>query len=343
MALYIGTYTGGESRGIYRYDGARMTLAAALDNPSYLIFSRSGKRAYAVSETKTFRGRSGGAAASFDVLEDGALRLTSLAPTLGADPCHLCLSAGEDALFVANYGAGSLSRFSLDAQGRLCGGPQLAQHAGRGPNPARQEGPHVHFAALCPARPDLLWAADLGLDAIFAYDTAPGGPRAPLARLALPAGCGPRHIAFHPRLALAYVICELANCIVTVRVGSDGLPAGIAGACSTRADGAQGPSIAAAIRLDADGRHLYASNRGDDSVAVYAVDEQGALCPRGVFPTGGRSPRDIALTPDGGALLCAHQDGGGVTRLMRDAHTGLLGEPQPFLAADSPVCLQFSP
>ena len=339
QSIYIGTYTQGSSEGIYEYSGGALKLAAPLVNPSYFIFNKNRTLAYAVSETQEFQGANGGAAASFTVASDGSLKQTAILPTFGKDPCHLCLSSDEKALFVANYTEGTLCRYTLNDSGALEEMPEIARHHGHGPNPDRQEGPHIHFVTLCPGHPQKLWTVDLGLDAIFVYGTGVGALSAPLFRFPVPSGYGPRHIAFHPVLPLAYVVQELANRILTISIDENGLPGQILDDISTLPPHWEGYSKAAAIRCSQDGAALYVSNRGHESIAAYRLTSDGIPHLTEFAPTGGISPRDIILTDHDRKILCAHQDGGGVTAISIDQE-GHLSKPSTAIQADAPVCLQ---
>lgn len=309
MDAYIGTYTNGGGEGIYRIrlgpGSGEARLAARAENPSYLTpGSGSGAMLYAVLETAETEG----AVCAFSVEADGSLLQRAAQATGGRHPCHLCVHGGR--LYAANYSSGSLAVFPLK-NGLPGPALQILRHEGAGPHPTRQEGPHAHCIVPVPGG-DMLCVADLGLDRLrFSRPCAEGLALAE--ELAVNPGAGPRHIVFSGDGRLAWLVCELSNEVYALRRERSWAVTGI---YPTLPEGYAGESTCAAIRLSPDGALLCASNRGHDSVACFRVDAaSGALTPAGIFPTGGKTPRDIAFSPDGSLLLAANQDSGTVTAL----------------------------
>jgi 6-phosphogluconolactonase len=333
VRVYVGTYTSGDSQGIYRLQLDLATGALTpdgpptpADNPSFLAWSPDGTRLFAVEETGEVRTATSGGVRSFAVdPKTGALAPLNRQPSGGAGPCHVSVSPDGRHVFVANYSGGSVAAFPVGADGRI--GPQSAfvQHEAAGDGAV----PHAHSVDLDPAGTRLV-VADLGLDAVFAYpfDRAKGSLGAPT-KASLPKGSGPRHVAFHPDGRHLYVIDEL-NATVTVLGYADGafralqtvptLPAGFEEKNST-----------AEIAVSPDGRFVYGSNRGHDSIAIFAVDPaQKTLTPAGHQPSGGRHPRHFAIDPTGAFLLAANRDSDNVVVFRIDRKTGGLtpvGEP----------------
>lgn len=345
QTLFVGTYTGGSSEGLYTcgWEDAAPKLSirsvAKCANPAYLTKSADGSTLYTVLELKQYGGAPGGGVAAFQIREEGMLSPLGEQATGGVFPCHLALSPNGGHLFVANYGSGSVSVYPVKRNGAL--GTMSGQiiHQGSGPNPQRQEGPHCHFAAIAPDGRHLL-INDLGLDTVFLYPLSEEkGLRGEPTHTATASGGGPRHAVFSPDGRHAYVLLEMGNQVEAYAYASDE-PMRRLQSISTLPADFSGESTTAAIRISADGRHLYASNRGHDSVAAYAIGQDGRLTLLNITPTGGRTPRDIQLTPQGDWLLCANQDSDRITALSVEAD-GSLKEQGLSWDVPSPVCLLF--
>lgn len=236
------------------------------------------------------------------------------ASTGGADPCHAALDPDARALAVANYSSGSVAFYRLDARGRT-GEPTLFQHRGHGPDTDRQQGPHAHWVGFSPDR-RWLHAVDLGADAIFAYayDARARTLSPPTIAWQAPAGSGPRHLMRHPRLPRAYVVCEMGNLLVTLDRRDDG---GFATRAtqSTLPAGFSGASQAAHIAIDAAAQRLYVSNRGADTIAVFALDEAGDAIPIQHVASGGHWPRLFLPIEERREMLVANERSGEVAIL----------------------------
>ena len=236
--------------------------------------------------------------------------------TLGADPCHAALSPDGGLLAVANYSSGSVAVWRIDrATGRPIGEAHLAVHSGGGPNHARQAGPHAHWVGFAMGG-KLLHAVDLGADAIFAHVLDPRSGEILSSSLAYraPAGSGPRHLARHPRLRIAYLVSELANTVTILEARPDGTFAA-KGSVSTLPTEFSGTSTAAHIAVNKSGTRLYVSNRGHDSIAVFAIGPDGGLTLLQHAGCGGRGPRLFLLLEERGEMLVANQRSGNVSRL----------------------------
>lgn len=230
--------------------------------------------------------------------------------TGGADPCHLAIDPRSACLAVAHYSSGSVAFHRLDPRTGAPGAPTLFRHAGTGPNRARQEAPHAHWVGFSPDR-RWLHSVDLGADAIFAYRFDPAARTLADQRVVwrAPAGAGPRHLVRHPRLPRAYVACELANTLVALDARADG---GFAtrSIVSTLPAGFAGKSQAAHIAIDRAGRRLYVSNRGHDSIAVFALDAAGTPTLLQHVATGGSWPRFFLLLEDHRRVIVANERAG---------------------------------
>ena len=354
LVVYVGTYTEAGSRGIYRFEldpasGAWTdpVLAGESENPSFLALHPNGHVLYAVNELGTFGGAATGAVSAFAI--DGATgNLTRLGQQAsgGADPCFLAVDRGGRNVLVSNYSGGSVAVLPIGADGRLRPASAVRRHEGTGPNRARQEGPHAHAIVLDGAERFAL-AADLGADRIFVYrfDAAAGNlePSDPKA-VALEQGSGPRHLAWHPSGAYLYAINELRSTVTAFRYDAGRGALESFQTITTLPAGFAGQNKAAEVAVSADGRFLYASNRGDDSLVVFKIDSaSGTLAEAGRVAAGGRTPRHFALDPSGRWLLAANQDSDSITVFRLDPVTGLLEPVGRPLAISKPVCVLFAP
>jgi 6-phosphogluconolactonase len=354
--LYVGTYTNGKSpsEGIYLLEldlasGAitNKGAVARLKDPSFLAIHPSRKFLYAVNELGQFQGKKGGgvSALAIDPMT-GGLKLLNQQSSVGSGPCHLTVDrTGKDVL-VANYGSGSIACLPIHADGTLGEASAFIQHEGQGADPSRQKGPHAHSINLDAAN-RFAFAADLGLDKVLVYrfdankgSLAPNDP--PSARVA-PA-TGPRHFAFHPSCKFAYVIGELAN---TVTAFSYDAASGILTeiqAITTLPTDFNGKSYTAEVQVHPSGKFVYGSNRGHDSIAIFAVDPAtGKLTAAGHEPTQGKNPRNFAIDPTGAYLLAENQDSDSIVVFKIDPATGGLtkvGEP---VRIPMPVCIKMMP
>jgi 6-phosphogluconolactonase len=354
LTVYVGTYTDGGSRGIYRVgldpgSGAwsEPVLAGASDNPSFLALNPDGRTLYAVNEVGSFGGARTGAVSAFAVdSSTGMLSPLGQQASGGADPCHLTVDGRGRNVLVANYGGGSVAVLPVGPDGRLLPASAVRQQEGSGPDRARQEGPHAHAIVLDGAERFAL-AADLGADRIFVYrfDPARGSLEpadAPPVRLE--PGSGPRHLAWHPSGRWVYVINELSSTVTAFRYDPDRGALASFQALTTLPGGYSGKNKAAEVVVSPDGRFLYCSNRGDDSIAVFRIDPtSGALASAGHVPSGGRTPRNFAIDPSGRWLLAANQDSDSVVAFRLDPVTG---RPEPAgrpVRISKPVCVLFAP
>jgi len=349
--VYIGTYTSDRSLGVYafRFNAAAGSLeplgiAAATPNPSFLAVSVDGRFLFAVNERSDFGGARSGSVTSFAIDgRTGKLKELSIQASRGADPCHLALDRTGKFLAVANYTGGSVAVLPVGGDGVLAPAVTVIQHEGRGVDPKRQEGPHAH-QVLFSADNRFLIVADLGLDqlVVYRFDAASGAlARHEPAGTSLPPGVGPRHIAFHPDGSRAYVINELASTITSLRWDARAGAFRSGPSVSTLPPGFTGSNTTAEIEIHPGGRFLYGSNRGHDSIAVFAVGSQGELNFSGHQASTGKTPRHFALDESGRWLLAANQDSGTLALFRVDPRSGTLtpeGEP---VTAGTPVCVLF--
>ncbi|WP_245777957.1 lactonase family protein [Lentzea xinjiangensis] len=331
--VFFGAYTtwsgGAQGIGVGTYDTANGQLATTgvikgVVNPSFVIESRDGRFLYAVNET------SDGEVTAIDA---STLKVINKQPTGGADPCHLTLDLAGKHLITADYSSGSLSVFPLRRDGGIGARTQKVQHEGSGPDPERQEGPHAHHIVFDPAGRYAL-AVDLGADAVFGYSFT-GGRLDLVSTAKLAPGAGPRHIAFHPDGKRAYVANELDSTIVACAYADGRLTPG---QVLETAPPSAVRNYPAEVVVSGDGRFVYLSNRGHDSVAQFAVDGAG-LALVGHTPVGGKYPRHITFDPSGRWLFAANQNSNLVTSFAVDAATGRLTPSGTPLRTEIPVCV----
>ncbi|NUP99391.1 MAG: lactonase family protein [Armatimonadetes bacterium] len=352
MFVYIGTYTKGESKGIYvyRFDPASGKLSPTgqtlmLKHPTFQALHPSGKYLYSVSEIGDFEGSwTGGVAAMAIDPASGALKLLSQEASGGAGPCHVSVDASGKWCLVANYSAGSVAMLPINRDGSVGKATDVVQHEGTGHDPKRQDKPHAHMIIPSPDN-RFAYATDLGLDRVFIYrldleqgKLIPHDP--PFGKTA--DGAGPRHLAFHPNGRYLYCINELDNTITVF--GYDAATGELTPlqAVSTLPEGYRETSYCADLRLTADGRFAYGSNRGHNSIAAFAVDPTtGSLAALEREPTQGDHPRNFVIDPSGEYLLVANMNGDNVLTFRIDPETGALEDLGQELSIPKPFCLTF--
>ena len=351
--LYVGTYTGPNSKGIhaFHYDPAQLALeplgtVAEMAQPSFLALSPDRRFLYAVSELGN-NGKSEGYVYSFAIDEaSGKLAFLNRQPSGGGGACHLVVDKSGKFLLVANYGSGSAASFSLKPDGFIGDRVSKIQFDGSGPNPARQRGPHAHAVVLSPDN-RFLFVPDLGADRIqiLRFDSSTGTlARNTPADVAVKPGAGPRHFTFSPDGRFAYLLCEMGSLVIAFRYDSPTGSLTEIQAASTLPDGFADENNSAEIEVDPTGRFLYASNRGHDSIAVFSIDQQtGKLDRTQIEPTQGRTPRNFTIDPTGRHLLAADQDTDRIVLFDRDVQSGKLTPAGKTVDVPSPVCLLFNP
>lgn len=349
--LFIGSYTdgGGDGIRVFRLDSATGSLAPVFvagnaPEASFLALHPNGRTLYAVHELSEFEGECQGAVSAYAVdAATGTLALLNRRGTGGASPCHVSVHPSGRMALVANYAGGGVAAFQLEADGRLDARTGLIRHEGKGKDPDRQEGPHAHCFLPHPSGRWAL-AADLGLDRVLAYriDLSGSALEPGPAPAVLPAGTGPRHLAFHPDGRIAYLVNELEPRLSVFDFDDvSGRLRWIQDA-PLLPEGAAGRSYGAEVQVHPSGRFLYVSNRGHDSVAVFALDESGRASPSGHVPSGGRFPRHFGMDASGSFLAVANQKSGSLAVFRIDPATGALAGAGGDLAIASPVCAVFA-
>ena len=350
--VYIGTYTGGGSEGIYllQLDGdtgqlENKGLAAKVDNPSFLALHPTLPCLYSVGDGAIAPDKRGGLVSAFRIEPaEGRLTLLNQEPTEGRGPCHVAVDRAGRHVLVANYNSGSVNVLPVTAEGTLEPVCDVEQHEGSSVNAKRQEGPHAHSVTL-DAAGKFVFAADLGTDKmmIYRYDDASGKlqPHEPPC-VAVAPGAGPRHFAFHPSGRFAYVVNEMGNTVTSFAYEAEAGQLKAFQSVSTLPDGWDGENTTAEIRVHPSGRFVYASNRGHDSIAGFAVDDaSGSLTGLGQTPTQGKVPRNFNISPDGRFLLAANQETNTVVAFRINTDTGALEPTGGKADVATPVCVLF--
>jgi 6-phosphogluconolactonase len=352
--LFVGTYTDKESKGIYAYsfDSASSELtplgvAAETINPSFLAIDPSRRFLYAVNEVQNYKGVSSGSVSAFSIdRSTGKLQLLNRIASRGADPCYIAFDKTGKYVLVANYTGGSVAVFPVWPTGQIGESSAFVQHAGSSVNHERQAGPHAHWIETTPDNRFAI-AADLGLDELLVYRFSgaagaltPNDP--PYANL--DPGAGPRHLAFHPEGKLAFVVNELQSTITTFSYDPNRGALHKLNTVSTLPKGFTSNNDAAEIEVHPNGKFLFASNRGNDSIAVFSIGNiTGALTLVDHFSTQGKTPRNFTIDPTGKFLLVANQDSNSIVVFRIDRNSGKLTPTGQVFNVPSPVCLKFMP
>jgi 6-phosphogluconolactonase len=347
LPVYFGTYTRGDSsKGIYRstldLDTGKLSgpvLAAEAKNPSFLEIHPGGKFLYAVSESG-----GAGSVSAYAIGNDGSLKLLNQQPSSGSGPCHVSIDHAGKNVLVANYGSGSASVIPIKPDGTLAKPTGFAQHEGSSVNPKRQKEPHAHSINVSPDD-RFAFVADLGTDKVMIYklDVEKGTIVAndpPFAKLK--PGAGPRHFAFAPNGRHAYAINEL-HCTVTAFAyePSSGALTEIQ-TLPTLPEAFDGSNSCAEVRVHPNGRFLYGSNRGHDSIAVYRINRRKGTLRFVEHETADiKTPRNFNIDPTGKFCLVANQGSDSVVVFGINRKTGALEPTDHRITIGRPVCVRF--
>jgi len=346
--LYVGSYAAADQPGIHActFDHATGELTvhrsfAGVVNPSFVVVHPNGHWLYAVSETNQQKEGMSGAVWAFRCThEPWSIEPINHQMSGGDSPCHLEIDLNGRWLLVSNYGSGTVGVLPILTDGMLGEMTDLIQQHGSGPDPERQEGPHAHSATFAPEHRFVV-VADLGIDALLVYEFDPSAGRLHThTHTATRPGAGPRHMAFHPNGQHVYVANELDNTVAVYDYDAangslrerqivDTLPPSMP------------ESIVADIHVSPSGDRVYVSNRGHDSVAVFAVEADGRLARVAIRSCGGRWPRNFAIEPCNRFLLVANQQSDEVVVLPVRGDSEALGAPVASVALTGVSCVHF--
>jgi 6-phosphogluconolactonase len=341
--FYIGTGNSADSKGIYLADFddsngvlSNLRLAAAYKNPGFLCIHPTKKLLYSTG----LRADGTGALATFAIEKNQLLTFIGDTSCAGENPCHLAIDPSSSMIAIANYGNGIVSSFLLDKKGIPSEAVCVIKHQGTSVHPTRQKGPHAHGVYFSD---QTLFVPDLGLDQILAYtfdvNSAVIKPAAPAFTASTP-GDGPRHLAFHASKPWVYVVNELTNTVTHFTRAGNKLT--MQKSITTLPSDWQGENTTAEIEIHSNGRYLYASNRGHNSIAAFSINqENGELTALGQTVTAIKTPRHFAIAPGGAYLIVAGQQSNNLQVLSIDAQSGKLNLTSNQLEVPAPICLLF--
>jgi 6-phosphogluconolactonase len=331
--------------GLYRFDASKGELAAvkqfdAVPYSSYLAIRD--QHLYSIHQT----GPEGGVITAFAIdPRSGDLRQLNQSPTGGKGPCYVSVSENGKYVLVANYSSGTISSTRRKGNGRLKGLADQVQHTGSSINSERQEGPHPHMILPAPDG-ELIVVPDLGTDEIWVYRLGKKGnlEPAPLPKIKVAGGAGPRHLVFHPTAPLAFVLNEMYASVSSLRFEPGRGFSGVFHTVKTLPDAFSEPNKASDIHISPDGRFVYAANRGYNRITVLAADpESGDLELVEHADGGGDWPRAFALDPTGNYLLVANKNDDQITVFRRDLASGRLTKLMSLPTVASPQGIRFVP
>lgn len=341
---YIGTYTNGESKGIYSFEFdskkakiENVKLAAQLENPTYLNISKDKKYLYSVIK----KGEAGGVAAFTIDSTTNQLKPLNSQMAAGSPPCHVSMDSKNRYLFSANYHKGTVDSYLLKKETGLISEPvSIIKHEGSGPDP-RQEKPHTHYAGVTPNE-QFLVVVELGADLVLTYKVSENGELTEVSRLTTRPGSGPRHLVFHQNGKFAYVMTEFSSEVLALSFNRENGSFTQIQAISTLPDDFSENNQGSAIHISSDGKFVYAGNRGHNSIAVYSVNsDNGELQFVERVSTEGDWPRDFVMDPTEAFIIASNQNSSNLVIYSRDAESGKLTLLQSDINVPNPVCVKF--
>ena len=348
--LYVGTYTHGESEGVYLCEFnpktgsvTGRTVAAEINNPTFLAISPDRQTLFSITGPGDESGSGMGYLSAYSIdSETGALTYINKQPSRGVGPCHLTVDTQGSYLLAANYASGTVAMLPIASDGSLREATGFVQHQGSGPNMDRQEGPHAHSITL-DHNDNFAFAAALGPDKILAYTLDRDGglltPNNPPS-ISLAGGQGPRHFDFHPSEKYAYAINEMGNTVTAFEY--DGINGSLEEiqTIPTIPPDFKDSTHCADIHVSPNGKFLYGSNRGHDSIVIFKIAETGRLTLIGYESTGGETPRNFMIDPSGDFMLVANQDTNTIVSFCINQSTGELEPTGDIADVPNPVCLK---
>ena len=352
--VYAISYVGTDGEGIIFYklnlntgELNKISSTYGIQNPSYLTVDHTHQHLYVVIEDDN-----GGSVQAYSIDQSsGSLNYINEKVSSGGPVC-VAVDHTNEIVLTAQYGAGTVTSFPVGQDGGLGDAGTVDQHSGSGPNPDRQEGPHAHFVTVDPGNKYAL-AVDLGTDSVYSYiiNTDDGtltrnvfdgeGSDGNYAAYKADPGAGPRHLIFHPTENFLYVVHELANTVVGLTYDPETGSTEKFQTISSLPSDFSGTSAAGAIKIRPDGRFLYATNRGYNTVVVFAVDQNsGELSVVQFISTEGDSPRDMDIDPTGKVLLLGNEHNNNLVTYLIDADTGILTLSGFQAEIENPQCVK---
>ena len=349
LLIFVSSFTSGDQAAIQacRFDSKEGSLkplarTAEIQNPFFLALSPDRNQLYSIHVPGQFGGKENEQIAAFDIVgKNGELKLLNHQSSLGTASCYLAVDQTGKTLVVANYASGSVASLPIKADGALEKPASFFQHVGSSVIKERQSEPHAHCAVISPDN-KYMYAADLGIDKIQIYKLEPQSGKLipneqPFVRT--PPKAGPRHLTFHPDAKKLYVINELANSVTQYDYLADSGMLIERETISTVPADFQGTSHTADLKITPNGKFLYGTNRGHDSIASYRIAEDGKLSLIAIDPSLGQGPQNLAITPDGKWLLCANMPGNNLSVFQIDQQSGAIKPHGMPFAIPSPSCI----
>jgi 6-phosphogluconolactonase len=353
--VYAGTYANADSESIFLYLLNSQTGELHLEKSfkggaktSYMAFDRQRHYLYVVNELESFEEKESGAVCAFAVDgQTGFLSLLNRLPSLGSEPVHISIGPRDTTALVANYKSGTVVLFPIQQNGRLAEASALRQHQGSGPNKDRQASAHAHYLAFSPDK-QFVFVVDLGIDKVLRYrlnkDEGELTPTRQPVAFSASAGTGPRQLSFHPNGRYAYLIHELVSMITALTYDSERRSFSEIHTVNTIPEDFTSLNKCGGIRVSPDGRYLYGSNRGHNSIVVYSIEKSsGKLHHVETVASGGDWPREFSIDLTGNILLVANQRSNTICTFKIDTTTGKLSATGHQVAVEQPVFIQVVP
>jgi 6-phosphogluconolactonase len=315
------------------------------ENPFFMALSPNRKYLYSI-HAKQFGSKDSEEIAAWEIADrDGRLRPINRQSARGSAACYLDVDRTGKSIVVANYTTGSIASLPIGEDGKLGEVVSFVQHMGSSVDPARQKEPHAHCTVISPDNRFVL-SADLGIDQVLLYRLDPKSAQLTPASppfVKTPAGAGPRHLTFHPNGKRVYVVNELSNSVTHFDYEPESAVLSEKQTIPTLPKDFEGRSNCADVKITPDGRFLFATNRGHDSIAAYRIGDDGRLSLTEIEPSLGKGPQNLAIAPGGKLLLCANMPGNNVAVFHIDPQSGKLSPTGPVLNLASPSCILFMP
>lgn len=338
IQLLLGTYTRRVSEGIYSVDLntetqklENLSLIAKVGSPTYLDTNKDKSIIYAVINEDDK-----GGLVSLVKQDDGTYERKATVVAEGAAPCYVAYDENRQFVYTSNYHDGEVSVYKTDSEGTLELVDTVA-HSGSSAH-ENQDAPHAHYSNLTPDEKFMV-ACDLGTDKVYTYEVSDEGKLSEVAQLEVAPGTGPRHLVFHPSLDIAYLFGELSSDVLVLDYNTETGEFSVIQTISTIPDDHTSFNGGAAIRITNDGKFVYASNRGHDSLVTYSTDADGKLTLVGYTPTEGETPRDFNLDSSEQFVVVGHQDTDNLTLFERNSGDGTLTLLQKDVEAPEVVCV----
>ncbi|GIQ69926.1 lactonase family protein [Xylanibacillus composti] len=347
LLAFIGSYAEADEPSLYTcsFDPLSGELKllherSGIKNPTFLDLDKQGMKLYAIGEKTADDGQRVGTASAWSIHPDnGELILLNEEQTVDKSTCHIQLDRTKRCLIVSSYHGGMIGLSPLLEDGRIAPASDVQQHEGSSVLPVQSQA-RAH-SAIFDRNNRYVVVSDLGLDKLFVYALDLNACKLTLQQeLQLAGGSGPRHFVFHPAQPYGYVINELNATITVLDYDEANGRLAVKQTVSTLPDGYDGEKSCADIHISPDGRFLYGSNRGHDSIAVYRIAADGTLQIIEHVSTGGKHPRNFAISPDGRFVLAANRDTDNIVIFARDAETGRLTPTGHSLTVSKPVCVR---